>query len=238
MSDQRPFHLKQFSLLHNQSTMKVGTDAMLLGSWIDIKGVKQILDIGTGCGILSLILAQRSEAMIDAVEIDELSAIEASRNFKTSRWSNRLNCFHDNITHFAKIIEKEYDLIISNPPFFTSAFKTNSVRRNLARHTDTLDFETLIRIVSQLLALNGRFAIVLPFTESQLFIKQAEKRGLFVVSRMEIIPGIGKECNRVNLVFSRIKSENIEIEIFTIRNFDGTFTDQYNIQLKDFYLGL
>lgn len=238
MSDHRPFHLKQFSLLHSQSTMKVGTDAMLLGSWVDIDGVKQILDIGTGCGILALILAQRSEAIIDAVDIDELSVKEARQNFELSRWNKRLSCYHENIRRFAEIIDKQYDLVVSNPPFFTSAFKTNSARRNLARHTDTLDFETLINIVSKLLLHNGRFAIVLPITESQVFTNKAEKSGFFVSSRMEIIPTSGKESNRVNLVFTKIKPEKVDLEIFTIRNDDGKFTDQYNFQLRNFYLGL
>jgi tRNA1Val (adenine37-N6)-methyltransferase len=238
MIDQRPFHFKHFSLLHHQSTMKVGTDAMLLGCWIDIDGATQILDIGTGCGILSLLLAQRSDALIDAVEIDEITANEATLNFKNSPWCRRLMCYQDDIKQFAVNTNKKYDLIISNPPFFTSDFKTKTERKNLARHTDTLDFESLIEVVKKLLQPGGRFALVLPFTEGQQFVKIAEKHNFYEMARMEIIPVVGKTCNRLNMVFSDNIAQSFEIESFTIRGLDGQFTDQYNNLLQDFYLGL
>jgi len=238
MTDNRPFHFKKFSLLHHQSTMKVGTDAMLLGSWVDISTSKQILDIGTGCGIIALLLAQRSNASIDAVEIDELSAKEARLNFEISPWNDRLKCYHTDVKRFTEIIGKKYDLIITNPPFFTSGFKTKTARRNLARHTDTLDFESLIRIAGFLLTEEGVFALVLPYTEGMQFIEIAEKHDFHLSKLMEIIPTFGKDCNRLNMVFTKTKPQNIVKETFTIRNSDGEFTDQYNFQLRDFYLGL
>jgi tRNA1Val (adenine37-N6)-methyltransferase len=238
MTDHRPFHFKKFSLLHHQSTMKVGTDAMLLGTWVDVSDVRQILDIGSGCGILSLLLAQRCNAPIDAVEIDELSAKEARLNFELSPWKDRLKCYHADVKRFAENINKKYDLIITNPPFFTSEFKTKSARRNLARHTDTLDFELLIRIAERLLTEEGRFVLVLPYTEGMQFIEIAEKQEFHLSKLMKIIPTFGKDCNRLNMEFTKTKPQNIVKETFTIRNSDGEFTDQYNFLLRDFYLGL
>lgn len=237
LSDNRPFHFKHFSLLHHQSTMKVGTDSMLLGCWIDVQATNKILDIGTGCGILSLIMAQRTKAQIDAVEIDALSAQEATINFNTSGWKDRLHCYFTDIKQFVDISTKKYDLIISNPPFFVSSLKTKTERRNLARHIENLDFETLIYVVNKLLDSNGRFALVLPPTEGQHFVNLAEKHALFLSAKMEIIPMEGKPVNRLNLVFTKEQQTIVVHEKFSIRNKEGEFTDQHIDLIKDFFLG-
>lgn len=238
MTDHRPFHFKHFSLLHHQSTMKVGTDAMLLGSWIKLNGTRQILDIGAGCGIISLILAQRCNASIDAVEIDEKSVNEANVNFEASCWHQRLKCYHSDIKKFDNDSPKKYDLIISNPPFFTSDLKTKTAQRNLARHTDSLDFKSLIQSVKSLLSSDGRFALVLPIPEAQLFIKLAKKENIFLTTQREIFSIEGKSTNRWNLIFSFTKPQNIEFETFIIKYIDGNYTETYKLLLKDFYLGL
>jgi len=118
----KPFHFKQFSLNHHNSTMKVGTDAILLGCWCDISNAEMILDIGTGSGIIALLMAARSKAKIDAVELDKLSASEASENFSSSRYSKQLNIYNLDFNDFVKRAEQKYDVIISNPPFFPMTY--------------------------------------------------------------------------------------------------------------------
>lgn len=238
MIDKRSFHFKQFSMHHHRSTMKIGTDAVLLAVWISISNKESVLDIGTGSGIIPLILAQRGAKKIDAVEIDHDSAEEAQENFAASDWNNQLKVYNIDIKQFAKESTEKYDLVISNPPFFTSSFKTNEAKRNLARHTDTLNFEELICCAKQLMKNDGRFAVVLPLPESIRFLKIAEKEGFFIQKTMEIFPVEGKEANRVNIELSLQKPENQSIFKFTIRNANSSFTEQYNDFLKDFYIGL
>ncbi|MFZ4464149.1 MAG: tRNA1(Val) (adenine(37)-N6)-methyltransferase [Bacteroidales bacterium] len=236
MPEPQAFHLKRFSLMHDRSTMKVGTDAMLLASWVVTEGVSRVLEIGSGCGIISLILAQRSKAEIDAIDIDEASVEEATINFRFSPWSERLHCYHTDLRQFTT--DYSYDLIISNPPFFTSTFKTQKPRRNLARHEDSLPFPELIDSAKTLLNQKGRFALVLPDLEAEKFIPLAESNGLFLHKILNIIPVEGKTPNRLNMVFNQNKIDKPIIENFTIRNGDQQFTEQYKIMLKDFYLGL
>lgn len=235
----RPFHFKHFSLFHHQSTMKVGTDAVLLGSWVPVRQVKKALDIGTGCGILGLMLSQRAVPQIDAVELDELSATEAKNNFNSSQWRSQLKVYCMDIRQFAiEYPEKRYDLIVSNPPFFVNSFKSLQQRKNQARHTDSLSFHELVSVAKKLLNPDGFFAVVLPFKESLYFVETAESVGLCVNSRQLIIPVEDRPANRVNLLFSLNPVDEIQSENFTIRDTQGDFTDQYKLALKDFYLGL
>ena len=235
----RPFHFKYFSLFHHQSTMKVGTDVVLLGSWVPVRQVKKALDIGTGCGILGLMLSQRAVPQLDAVELDELSALEAKSNFNNSQWRSQLKVYCMDIRQFAiNFPEKRYDLILSNPPFFVNSFKGIEKRRNQARHTDSLSFDELASVVKKLLYPNGNFAVVLPFRESLEFVETARNIGLYVKARQLIIPVEGRPANRINLLFSLKAVDEIQSENFTIRNTQGDFTEQYKQALKDFYLGL
>lgn len=230
------FHFKHFSLNHDRSTMKVGTDAVLLGAWVEVKPTDWVLDIGTGCGVLPLMLAQRGVAKIHAVDLDEASAIEAADNFQASQWSRQLFAFHADVRKFT--MQCAYDLIISNPPFFINSFKCDADRRNQARHTDTsLTFSDLIATVRRLLKPDGRFALVLPERESHDFLSIAEQGNLCLYRKENIIPIEGKEPNRVNLELRFGKPDAFhETELF-IRHEDGTFTDEYQERVKDFYLG-
>jgi tRNA1Val (adenine37-N6)-methyltransferase len=234
----QPFHLRRFSLYHHRSTMKVGTDSIVLGAWVRVGTEKNILDVGCGCGILSLLMAQRTNASIDAVELDKDSADEAGFNFKASQWRDRFQVFNMNFADFPAIATSKYDLIISNPPFFTSPFKTAEPRRKLARHTDTLDFETLIKTSVKLLLNSGRLAVVLPFAESRQFIDIAERHSLTLQKALHIISVRGREANRINMEFGLTKPDNFNIEKFVIREIDGSFTKEYHNMLKEYYLGL
>ena len=230
------FHFKHFSLYHDRSTMTVGTDAVLLGAWVDVKPTDWVLDIGTGCGVLPLMLAQKGIAKVHAVDLDEASALEAAENFQASQWSRQLFAFHADIRKFT--MQCAYDLIISNPPFFINSYKCDADRRNQARHTDTsLTFSDLITTVLRLLKPDGRFALVLPERESQEFIPLAEQANLYLYRKENIIPIEGKEPNRVNLEFHYGKPETVLVSDLIIRHEDGTFTDNYLERVRDYYLG-
>lgn len=230
------FHFKHFSLYHDRSTMKVGTDAVLLGAWVDVKPTDWVLDIGTGCGVLPLMLAQKGIAKVHAVDLDEASVIEASENFQASQWSRQLFAFHADIRKFT--MQCAYDLIISNPPFFINSFKCDADRRNQARHTDTsLTFSDLIATVRRLLKPDGRFVLVLPERESHDFIPLAEQANLYIHRKENIIPIEGKDPNRVNLEFHYGNPETVLVSDLIIRHKDGTFMDNYLDRIKDYYLG-
>ena len=237
MIDARPFHFKHFSLYHHRSTMKVGTDAILLGRWVEVRPLDVVLDIGTGCGLLPLMLSQKGVNQVDAVDIDEASIEEATINFKASQWRDQLQAICTDITDYQT--DKQYDLIVSNPPFFNRYSKCDSERKSRARHNDvTLSYEALCAVVCRLLKPDGRFALVLPVNASVEFLKVAEKSDLFLHKRMIIIPIAGREPNRLNLELQLLKPSEIQETTFVIRDVNNRFTNQYCEYLKDFYLGL
>ena len=237
MTDARPCHFKHFSLYHHRSTMKVGTDAILLGRWTEVKPADVVLDIGTGCGLLPLMLSQKGVSHVDAVDIDKASIEEATINFEASQWHEHLKAYCTDIVEFKT--DKQYDLIISNPPFFNLFSKCDSERKSRARHNDAgLSYATICRDVVRLMKPEGRFALVLPFDVSSDFLQTAQQFSLYLNKRLTIIPIEGKEPNRVNLELGFNKCDTVCEETFIIRNADKRFTSQYNEFLKDYYLGL
>ena len=237
MTDARPFHFKHFSLFHHRSTMKVGTDAILLGRWVEAKPSDVVLDVGTGCGLLPLMLAQKGISQVDAVDIDAASVEEATVNFEASQWRDRLKSYHADIVGFQT--DRKYDHIVSNPPFFVHYSQCDSDRKSRARHSDAaLSFEALCGVVRRLMQPDGRFALVLPVNVSDAFLEESEKAGLYLHKRMTIVPIADKEPNRVNLELGFSKVDEILEEIFVIRDADNQFTPQYREFLKDYYLGL
>ena len=236
MTDARPFHFKYFSLYHHRSTMKVGTDAILLGRWVEVKPTDAVLDIGTGCGLLPLMLSQKGVAYVDAVDVDKASIEEAIVNFKASQWRDHLRAFCTDVVDFKT--DKRYDVIVSNPPFFNRFSKCDSDRKSRARHNDAgLSYATLCREACRLLKPDGRMAVVLPYDVSDVFLEAAEKAGLYLHKRMTIVPIEGREPNRVNLEMGFSKNVVVQEETFVIRDAEKRFTEQYKDFLKDFYLG-
>lgn len=230
------FHFKHFSLNHDASTMKVGTDAVLLGAWVEVGPTDWVLDVGTGCGVLPLMLAQRGIAKVHAVDLDEASAREASENFQASQWSRQLLAFHADIRQFS--MQCAYDLMISNPPFFVNSFKCDADRRNQTRHTDTsLTFNDLVSSVRRLLKPDGRLALVLPERESHDFIPIAERANLYIHRQQRMVPVEGKEANRVNLEFRYGPAAVPEVSTLVLRHADGSFTEDYLRQVGNYYLG-
>lgn len=217
--------------------MKIGTDAVILGAWCPIdSNPRTILDIGAGTGILSLMLAQRTSAQqIDAIEIEENAYEQCTDNFENSTWSDRLFCFHAGLDEFVEEPEDEYDLIISNPPFYTEDYKSDIENRDLARFEDALPFTELVEAVDLLLSENGVFAVIIPFKEVEEFIALCESFDLFLIKITHIKGTYKSKFKRSLLAFSRIDSEFLmdELVIETARH---VYTEQYTDLTKDFYL--
>ncbi|MBU2649542.1 MAG: methyltransferase [Bacteroidetes bacterium] len=232
----KPFHFKYFYLYDDQSTMKIGTDAVLLGAWTETGGVSRILDAGTGCGIIALMLAQRSQSQILAIDIDSASVEQSSRNFRISPWKERLEARQISIQELALHDRSCFGLIVSNPPYFSKSLKPGNQQRKLARHDDMLTPEELIISVDRLLLPAGRFNVVLPSTAEASFLSLARIHNLWLENKLTFIPIQGKRPNRILLSFSRSHSDSIKNEILTMRNADGTHTDEFVEFTKDYYL--
>ena len=231
------FQFKQFSISHHQSTMKVGTDAVLLGSWISInRDCRQILDIGCGCGIIALMLAQRSNARIIGIDIDKSSIDEATKNAQKSSWGGRINFRQTSIQDFCVLPNKNnFDLIVSNPPFFEKSLKSPVEKRNLSRHTDTLSFEELIVSADYCLSENGCFAVIIPVKSVQKIENLALLHGFFCSKKMGIHPYSNQPANRVLLLFFRQKTK-IQTEMLVVRDTDNNYTEIYRQLTKEYYL--
>lgn len=232
----RRFHFKHFSMYHDRSTMKVGTDAVMLGAWAEVRPDDWVLDIGTGCGIIALMLAQKGAWRIHGVDLDEASVYEAANNFEASQWRDRIFAFHADIRRFQ--LGCKYDLVISNPPFFLHSYKCDEDRRNQARHTDTsLTFSDLVISAKRLMKPEGRLALVLPERESHDFLSIAGVHNLFPYKIQEIIPVRGKEPNRLNMELRFGAPQEVITTSLTMRDEENQFTQEYHDLLKDFYLG-
>ncbi|QRM90956.1 methyltransferase [Lacinutrix sp. WUR7] len=217
--------------------MKIGTDAVLLGAWTSVQqNPFAILDIGAGTGVLSLMLAQRSQAeVIDAMEIDEHAYEQCVDNFENAPWADRLFCYHAALDEFTEEIEDKYDLIISNPPFYSEDFKTESTQRDLARFSDAMPFHHLTESVASLLIEDGIFSVVIPFKEEANFIELASKVQLFPNRILHVKGSPTSEIKRSLLEFSFRESE-IQKEELIIETTRHQYTKDYINLTKDFYL--
>jgi len=229
------FQFKQFKILQEKSAMKVGIDGVLLGAWVQINSAVRILDVGTGTGLIALMLAQRSEAQITAIEIEENAFCEAEMNAGLSGWRDRVKIFHTSLQNFAKTDIRKFDLIVSNPPFFSQATRAACAERTIARHNDLLPFSELISCSSNLLLENGRIALILPVEALVEIQHWAELNKLWLCRKTNIIPKIGKKTNRVMLELGK-KETVLTEDCLTIYNSDGSFTEEYVSLTKSFYL--
>lgn len=218
--------------------MKIGTDGVLLGAWTTIENNPySILDIGTGTGIIALMLAQRSSAQqIDALEIDEKAYEQATDNFENSPWSDRLFCFHAGLDEFVEEPEDKYDLIVCNPPFYTEDYKTNSEQRDLARFADAMPFEELIEAAALLLSENGIFSIIIPFKEEEKFLALSKEFDLYPMKITRVKGTPTTEIKRSLLAFSRNENLEFTIDELVIETTRHNYTSEYIALTKDFYL--
>ena len=218
--------------------MKIGTDGVLLGAWTPIdNNAFSILDIGAGTGILSLMLAQRSNAeQIDAIEIDEEAYEQCVENFENSPWSDRLFCFHAGLDEFVEEPEDEYDIIISNPPFYSEDYKTESEQRDLARFQDALPFEDLIEAADLLLSENGIFAVIIPYKEEERFINLCAEMELFPVKVTRVKGTATTPIIRSLLAFKRYELSVLTADELVIETARHQYTEEYITLTKEFYL--
>lgn len=233
----KPFIFKRFTVNQDRCAMKIGTDSVLLGAWTSLKNNPfSILDIGAGTGILALILAQRSQAdLIDAIEIDDGAYEQCVENFENAPWSDRLFCYHASLEEFVKEIEDQYDLIISNPPFYLEDYKTENGQRDLARFSDALPFDHLLDSVSKLLSPKGLFSVIIPFKEQEHFIYLASKFKLFPNRILHVKGNPTSKIKRSLLEFSFHKNE-AKMNGLIIETSRHQYTEDYINLTKDFYL--
>lgn len=231
------FRFKQFSIAQDACSMKVGTDGILLGAWAEVESAGKILDIGAGTGLIALMLAQRSEALIDAVEVDEKAWRQAADNFDQSPWSMRLQAFHVSIQEYARVNRDTYDLVVSNPPFFSGGVFSSNQGRASVRHTIKLPNGDLLSAARNLLTREGRFCVVLPVLEGLRFKEMAKNYGLYCNKLMEVFPKKDKKANRLLMCFEK-KSKDLEKDHLIVYNEKGNYADRMITLTKSFYLNL
>lgn len=231
------FRFKQFTVHQDKCAMKVGTDAVLLGSWINPGFASSILDIGTGTGLIALMLAQKSVATIDAIDIDEGACLQAHENFRISPWFNRLYITKCALQEYAETCTTTYDLIVSNPPYFHHASKPPDGSRSTARHAGTLSFEDLLNGVKKLMASDGRFCVVLPKKEGMEFMDLAQSLGIFCHRLVRVKTIADKPEKRLLMEFRHHQGIPTSEEI-VIQEDDHTYSRQYLELTQPYYIGL
>lgn len=255
------FRFKQFTVWHNLCAMKVGTDGVLLGAWTPVNpSVKQVLDIGCGSGLVALMIAQRcNEAVITGIDIDEGAFLQSDFNFRLSPWSNRLRALHlslqeleqsatlpnhnsGTVLHSSlqelKSGHTAFDLIVSNPPFFSNSLKNPNQSRTTARHNDSLPLNELFEHSNRLLNETGSIVLILPVTDYQKCVKLAESHGFHCTASVVIIPKPNAEPKRILLSFGRIKAPEIKSELLLESGTRGEYSVEFAKLVRDFYLKL
>lgn len=227
------FAFKQFTVHHDRCAMKVGTDAVLLGAWADISQAYRVLDIGTGTGIIALMLAQRCEAEITAIDLDESAVVQAKENIRQSPWEARIEVIHQDIRNYS--VDNPFDCIVSNPPYFVDNLKSPDRQRSLARHTDTLSYRELLRSVDALLSDNGKFSVILPSDALDVFWSTAMEFRLYPCRQMQVMT---KSSSPVKRIMLELRREPVEytMERLILRDESGAFSDAYRELTRDFYL--
>lgn len=227
------FSFKRFTVYHDKCAMKVGTDGVLLGAWTHVDTSQRILDIGTGSGLVALMLAQRCEASITAIDIDSEAVEQAQINIDASDWKERMEVSHTDLCKFSP--EHLFDTIVSNPPYFVDSLKCSDIQRNTARHNDTLTSEQLFGNVSRMLCEEGEFSLVLPFEQTESAISIGEKYGLYPTRHTRVITRPGLPPKRSLLAFKKHPEEYIPQDL-VIELERHVYSKEYIALTKEFYL--
>jgi len=218
--------------------MKVGIDGVLLGAWTNVDDTNSILDVGTGTGLIALMLAQRSSAELDAIDIDENAVLQANENINNSVWNKRIRVQRFSLQDFAQLTSKKYDLIVSNPPYFVNSLKTLVESRTTARHTDTLSHEELLINAKCLLNNTGRICLILPVIEGIQCLNFAKNIGLFCSKKVIIYPKPNTSAKRILLEFNLLPIQLVKSEITIESNERHSYTPEFTKLVKDYYLKL
>ena len=246
----KPFSFKQFKIHQDRCAMKVGTDGVLLGAWTDVKGATSILDIGTGTGVIAIMLAQKTNDVllneetctIHAVEIDETAVEQARENMDESPFADRLTVFHDSIQNFSKHHPHKYNLVVSNPPFFTGGTLSSTGDKTNVRHTVKMPHGDLLHATRALLDKNGRFCVILPLIEGLRFIEIAATYGFYLTRRTDVRSKQDKGIERLLLQFE-LSNRTFSQDELIIENSpevsdfsdERDYTEGYKALTKDFY---
>lgn len=229
------FWFKQFSVQNKESAMKVNTDSVLLGAWSEIpKNAIHGLDIGSGTGLLALMLAQRNANLkIFGIEIEKNAFEESKTNFKNSPWKNRLKAEHVSLQQY--VPKSKFDVIICNPPFFINDLKSSNKQKNFARHSDSLSQKEIITFVENRLTSNGIFSLILPKLESEIFLEQIIDSKLNLIKIANIKPNKEKKVNRIMMSFG-LDSKFIKEETFCVYQEKGIYSERHKQLTCEFYL--
>jgi tRNA1Val (adenine37-N6)-methyltransferase len=230
------FRFKHFTVHQDRSAMKVCTDSCIQGAWTSskLKSFKNILDIGTGTGLLTLMLAQNSTAIIDGIELDRESFLQASENIKESPWNNRIHIVEGDARYYS--FKHKFDFIICNPPFFESDLQSPDLKKNKSKHEISFTLEDLIKIVSANLEADGAFSVLLPFHRTEYFVKLATANGFFLQEKILLRQTPRHEPFRSICLFGYQKPKEIMVEELTIKNADGKNSPEYESLMKEYYL--
>ena len=232
------FRFKQFTVFQEHCAMKVGTDGVLLGAWANVTDCKHILDIGTGTGLIALMLAQRNtNALIDAIDIDEGCVLQAQQNVKRSPFAHQIDIKRKSFQKYATKTDLRYGLIVSNPPYFQNALKSPCSSRTHARHTDSLSFFEIISQGSSLLSEKGRIALILPHEFKQQLLEHASTVNLFAARITNVCPLPHKPPKRLLIELGRNQTGCVEDNL-TIELSRHHYTDEFIALTKEFYLYL
>lgn len=237
------FQFKQFTVWHHRCAMKVGTDGVLAGVLAPTKGSSSILDVGTGSGLIALMLAQRCpEAQITAIEIDDDAAAQAAENFAASPWPDHIHLVHGDFNNYAS--ETKFDLIVSNPPYFTDALRNPDHQRSMARHNKTLNYHQLFHHARQLLKPGGDCCLIIPAEAEAFVTKNAFQIHFFPKTVTRIFTKKGKPCRRVFINFWMGEEQDLSYtdtlkeESLCLMNEDGSYSTEYRQLTADFYIKL
>jgi tRNA1Val (adenine37-N6)-methyltransferase len=229
------FYFKQFSIKQDKSAFKVGTDGVLLGACADLEGVTRILDIGSGTGLIAIMLAQRSKADIVAIEPDSESFLQASHNINLCKWNNRIEIEQTDLQNF-NTDGRKFDLIVTNPPFFNDSLRNPDPRKSAARHDVELTRNDILEGISRLLDNEGRFQLIMPFVEGNIFIAEAALYGFYCNYILKIRPLPTSDIRRMILSFSKTRKKPVEKFLTIEHGRRHEFTEDYINLTKDFYL--
>lgn len=230
------FRFKQFTVFQDCCAMKVGTDGVLLGAWAEAYKRNNVLDVGTGTGLIALMIAQRNtNATIDAIDIDEGCVMQAKRNVFESPFSNRVDVQKSSFQDFAARNDNKYDLIVSNPPYFHNSLKSPNLHRNYARHTDSLSFYEIISDGVSLLTESGSVSLILPYEFKTSVLMHAKTVGLFAKRITNVFPLPHKPAKRILIEFGMSDTECVEDNLI-VELSRHKYTDEYNALTSEFYL--